>query len=206
MLSSVFIAIISAVSLAASAPALQARQLYTVTQSAPFNLIVESSNSTLNGSQLFAGHSGAAIEELIVGSKTISQSSSSQFNFNVSSTTYQQYSNITGQQGSLVWTLPASNINVSEPLQFLYNPAYNTAVMQFAPSAGAIFGFKNDYLVVAHYTDATPAVVALERWYTCMIPLAQGNGYNYHALAWGLGSKTPDNDSCQSVRVKRVFV
>lgn len=206
MLSSLVLAFALAATLVASAPTLRARQTSTG-QSGLFNLIVESSNSTLNGSQLFAGHAGAAIEDLIVGNQTITQSASTQFNFNVSASSVNKYENVTGSLGNVVWTLPALPRSVSEPLSFTFNPSFDTAIVQFEPTTGTTFGFKDDYLVYPEYTDddKTP-VIALERWYTCTIPINQGQGYGYFALLWGLGSKVSDNETCQSVRVKRVFV
>lgn len=208
MFQSSLLAIFSFAALATAAPTIVTRSSSEPIISAPFSLILESTNSTLNGSYLVASHAGAAIEQLVVGSKTISQGRSTTFNFNNSQNAVDSsIVNITGVQGQLVWTLNGSNFNLSEPLVFVYNAAYDTAVPEFQPTSNpTTFGFVDNLLKVAQYTDdAKTPVVALDRWYACQYSPAQAGGYSYFALAWKLGSGTPDNASCSKVSVKRVY-
>lgn len=71
-------------------------------QSDPFYLVLQSSNSTLNGRTLFACHEGAAIEGLCLGPK--------QDKANVPYSTFRfNYTKSTPKSGLLTWTLKGSD-------------------------------------------------------------------------------------------------
>lgn len=71
--------------------------------SKPFDLVIESSNNTLNGQKLSACHSGAAIESLCLAGNP-----GSQYYMN---TTKGQEAPIKGTtpSGTLIWNLPIGN-------------------------------------------------------------------------------------------------
>lgn len=73
-------------------------------QSKPFNLVIQSANKSLNGEQLSACHSGAAIESLCLAG------AGSEFYLN---TTQGQQAPIEGlsPSGTLIWKLPYINQN-----------------------------------------------------------------------------------------------
>ncbi|KAL2060738.1 hypothetical protein VTL71DRAFT_9379 [Oculimacula yallundae] len=181
---------------------------YYNNQSAPFQLILESSNSTLNGKALYACHEGAGIEGLCIGSSG-SPSTSDTFTFN---TTEQGSPNteLPGQTGLVTWLLHGGNFNASSSLQLTPSPTSNVAVPLFFPGdqGFANYGFdKKNKLFVAGYLDNTvsPPVYksqAYYRWYVCLT----NAGYTYTTLAWTVGSAAPENPSCQKVDVKRVFI
>ncbi|CZS97688.1 related to heatshock protein Hsp150 [Rhynchosporium agropyri] len=182
-------------------------QYYNVT-SKPFQLILQSSNRTLNGKGLFACHEGAGIEGLCVGTSGPS-STSDTYNFN---TTYQQQTNqgLPGQTGLVTWLLRGGNFNVSSSLQLAPSPTSDVAVPLFFPGDQGFSGYgfdKKDKLFVAGYLDNTvsPPVYkaqAYYRWYACIT----NAGYTYQTLAWAVGSGKPENPSCEKVDVKRVFI
>lgn len=144
-------------------------------QTPPFNLILLSSNSTINGSSLVACHEGAAIEGLCVGSKlTAANASYSTYNFNYSSALYNP--NYTqGIVGELTYTLRGSNFNESEPMQLLPNVISNVALALFQPSYSAtqVAFDDHDLLNIQSSLDDTtvPATTnvtkAYYRWYAC---------------------------------------
>jgi len=178
-------------------------------QSLPFSLVLLSDNSTYNGTVLTACHEGAAIEGLCVGSAyDPPEPYYAQYAFNVSSYPYTGNKTI-GETGYLTWELQASNINVSEPLNFQYNTLSNVAVPLFYPSdqnSIPVAFDENDLLNIQGYLDdttvpATENTVALYRWYVC----TTNAGYTYTTLAWALGKYPPENPTCVKVDVKRVF-
>lgn len=179
-------------------------------QSDPFNLIVLSSNSTVNGSVLYSCHEGAAIEGLCLGGAyNPPEPAYSRFTFNVTSTPYTGNASI-GETGYLTYELQGANFVESEPLIFDYNPTSNVAVPLFYPQeSGQLVAFdNNDLLNLQGYTDDTTSPITTAeiftyyRWYTC----ATYVGYSYTTLAWALGNAAPENPSCVKVDVKRIFV
>ena len=203
MLQSILATILAYASLTSAVP-LERRQVQQANTSAPFNLIVETAhNETLNGSQLFSYHAGAGIEQLGIVKQTLDTvNTAGLFQFNSSS--YSSYETDTGSYGTLVWTLHGNNFNVSQALGFNYSPFYNTAVPEFGIGSTIFLKFADDFLLVPHTTSTTTS--AIDSWYACDIPQDQALGYNYFALAWGLGTAVPDNKSCQKVSVKRLFI
>lgn len=77
----------------------------TAKQSRPFFLVLQSSNTTLNGRTLFAGHEGAAIEGLFLGPKLAkTKPEYATFHFNTTK-------GDTSGEGLLTWVLEGSNFN-----------------------------------------------------------------------------------------------
>jgi hypothetical protein len=180
-------------------------------QSAPFNLIVLSSNHTINGSSLGAYHEGAAIEGLCLGPPPSAAGSSyQQFQFNTSNTPYTGNKTI-GAPGYLTYELRGGNFNVSEPMGLTYNPVSNVAVPEFFPGSDYatvvafdcenklnIQGYIDDRMLPVEYGE----VKAYYRWYICQTYA----GYSYTTLSWVMGDHSPENPSCVKAEVVRVFV
>ncbi|KAH8650576.1 hypothetical protein BGZ60DRAFT_388937 [Tricladium varicosporioides] len=176
---------------------------YYANQSAPFNLVLKSSNSTLNGSALYACHEGAAIEGLCLGGPP-TNSQSDVFTFNTTSIPD------VNTTGLLTWELHGGNFNLSSPLSFSYNPASNVAFPVFMPSdtSNLQVGFDEcGKMYVSGYQDDTKPLPNYEasklyRWVICKTYY----GYLYTTLAWVMGKGEAQNPTCQAVEVYRVFV
>ncbi|KAE8443307.1 hypothetical protein EG329_002023 [Mollisiaceae sp. DMI_Dod_QoI] len=174
-------------------------------QSAPFYLVLQSQNSTYNGSTLSACHEGAAIEGLCLGGSLTS--TSVQYTFNTSSDATPDP--VLGPAGSLNYELRGGNFNLSSPLTIPVNPISNVAVPLFTPGEGTtsvgfdgenklfVFGYTNDTV-----SPPTYETKAYYRWYVCLT----NAGYTYTTLAWVVGPGSPENPSCVKVDVERVFV
>ena len=185
-----------------------AQDSYYSSQTPPFYLVLKSSNSTLNGSALASCHEGAAIESLCPGAAFNPALNPATYNLNYSSVAYPTPSdNITGL---LTWTLKGSDFTLISPLSFSYNPTSNVAVPMFYPSeVGTIpFGFDEEGRLVLsnYYYDDTvvPGVfkqVTLNRWQVCTTAM----GYVYDTIAWVMGKGEPQNPTCQSVEIYRVW-
>ncbi|KAF2465393.1 uncharacterized protein BDR25DRAFT_239524 [Lindgomyces ingoldianus] len=183
-------------------------------QSAPFHLILLSSNTTINGSTLSACHEGAAIEGLCLSNSiSISQPESiapGTFTFNYSDSVVTP--NVTlGSPGYLTYLLQGSNFNFSEPMGLYVNPTTNVALPLFYPgdNLATVVSFDESNLMnIQGYIDDTksPAAVgnitAYYRWYSCT---TYYTGYTYVMLSWVLGAREPQNPTCIKVNVKRVF-
>jgi len=176
--------------------------------SAPFNLIVLSDNSTINGSALTACHEGAAIEGLCLGGilSKPTDISYETYTFNISSSPVDVEPSI-GFSGYLVWELQGVNFNLSSPLTLSFNPTSNIALPLFEPTAyGTSLAFDvNDLLNIQGsdgYLPTSGTTVAYYRWYIC----ETDGGYLYTTLAWAVGAGKPENPTCSKVHVKRVFV
>jgi hypothetical protein len=173
---------------------------YNVT-SDPFSLVLRSiSNSTLNGTPLYACHEGAAIEGLCLGGNT--SPSSQQFHFNTSEV-------IQSPSGYLTFTLVGGNFIVSQPMMLSYNDISNVAIPLFQPSeSGTLVAFDaENKLYIEGYLDDTKvpmsphAPMDYYRWWACTTYA----GYQYETLAWVMGNGVPQNPTCQKVDVVRVF-
>ncbi|KAK4087937.1 hypothetical protein PCL_06652 [Purpureocillium lilacinum] len=179
-------------------------------QSKPFNLVLQSSDKSLNGQQLAACHSGAAIESLC-----LAGSSGAKFFLNTtqgSTSPLKQYD----PAGVLIWNLPIGGDGgvESEPMSFYTDPSTNVALPLFEPGYGRQYvaaESKTGRLAVLSYLDDshTPPtgdkVRALSNWYVCQ---SYYTGYQYRTLNWvlGNGSQKPQNPSCVKVEVQRKFV
>ena len=204
-LSAIVLALAS--SLTTSAAPLERRQEYTqtVNQSAPFYLRLQSRNTTYNGSYLFAGHAGAAIESFL---PTTNKSMASTFNFNITNygTSQDSSYNVTGHPGILTWTLVGGNFEAPSSAQFVYNPSTNVVPVQLytGNDTATYLAFDNKgRLNYPYYNNEESEYQALRRFQICK---QYTSGYNYISLAWIIGSNRPNNPTCASVQVVREFV
>ncbi|TVY36589.1 hypothetical protein LSUB1_G007001 [Lachnellula subtilissima] len=189
---------------------------YYTNQSAPFNLVLTSQNTTLNGSTLGSCHEGAAIEGLCVAGNVDneftgplnSDSGAYTFNYTTTQATEPTGVNVTGL---LTWLLVGGNFETSSPMQLDPVPTSNVAVPLLEPSEeGQLVAFDADNkLVIMRTVDDTQPLPnysskALSNWYAC----TTDSGYLYQTLAWVVGTETavPQNPTCQKVEVVRVFV
>ena len=200
-------------SLAAAAVTLaqDSEPFYNIT-SDPFYLVVTSEDGKVNDT-LSACHVGAALESLCLSNALAGDSPSSldgsEFQFNTS--VYSQAPEPTfGIPGILTWWLQTSTINVPSSAGFNYDVTSNLAVPIISPGSGSdttqMAFNKQDELTIQAYVRGTNGSGSYEefyRWYACDTYYAS---YDYRNLAWGLGAGKPENPSCVSVNVTRVFV
>ncbi|TVY33463.1 hypothetical protein LOCC1_G007636 [Lachnellula occidentalis] len=181
---------------------------YYSNQSAPFNLVLSSKNSTLNGSTLGSCHEGAAIEGLCVAGPLNIDSGKYTFNYTTTQATEPTGVNVTGL---LTWLLVGGNFEVSSPMQLDPVPTSNVAVPLLQPSeSGQLVSFDaHNKLVITRYLDDTKPLPnysskPLSNWYACTTYA----GYLYQTLAWVVGTEhaKPQNPTCQKVEVIRVFI
>jgi hypothetical protein len=181
-------------------------------RSGNFALAIDSNNSTLNGTFLWACHEGAAIEGLCT---SLERQSST----NVSSYAVFYHNTSTSadffQSGILGYDLVLSGGAVARSQMILQNsPTTNIAVPLFQPgrSKGAtLVNFKDECgsMYILNSVDDTVYPRRLRstkmfNWYVCTAIV----GYEYQTLAWLVGDPrfaTPQNPTCQKVDVKRVF-
>ncbi|PBP22198.1 hypothetical protein BUE80_DR006985 [Diplocarpon rosae] len=192
----------------AFATAISAQDPYYRNQTAPFKLVLSSHNKTIDGSYLYACHEGAAIEGLCVAKSVSSYSGAFTFNYTDINgpPSYPEF----GYLGLITWELQGSNFNVSSSLNLDNSPTSNVAVPLFYPGDQGFTNFafdKGNKLFVAGFLDNTVSPPAYKakayyRWYVCLT----NAGYTYTTLAWSVGSARPENPSCDSVDVKRVFI
>jgi len=177
--------------------------------SAPFALVLQSMNTTLNNTVLTGCHEGAAIEGLCASYSPLSFYTSNSslkaptYTFNTSS-----ISTTDPQPGVLIFELGGYNFNYSLPLSFSYNPTSNVAIPLFTPADGDQFVFSDTNLLgVQGFVNDTQTPIkfgpqfVVRRWYVCETYY----GYRYTTLAWALGTGEPENPSCVKVEVMRVF-
>ncbi|KAJ5523411.1 hypothetical protein N7513_012955 [Penicillium frequentans] len=178
-------------------------------QSKPFHLVItQAAKKALNGEQLSACHSGAAIESLC-----LAGSSGGHFYLNH---TKGEEAPIKGDglPGALIWNLPYNGDLVeSEPMSFYSDPSTNVAMPMFMPSYDQqeVFFNKNNIMGIYSYLNdaVTPptgdSVKVLKNWYVCETYYA---AYTYRTLNWvmGNGSQKPQNPSCVKVEVERKFL
>jgi len=181
---------------------------YYINQTAPFNLVLLSSNETYNGSTLTAVHEGAAIEGIAPGVAFTPNAPATPFYFNYSS--QETPDPVLGYSGLLIYNLNVGFI-VSEPMRLSINPTSDVALPLFFPDVDnyQTVGFDKDGLMfIASYVDDTVdppkyETMALYRWYVCLTQY----GYLYQTLTWVVGVHThPQNPTCVKVDVKRVFI
>lgn len=184
--------------------------------SKPFSLVLTSENSTINGSTLSACHTGAALESLCLsrggGVSNPTAIPASAFNFNTSFDPFTPNATL-GTPGILTWTLQTATIDVPSSAFFNYDPTTNIAIPILRPGSDnpQLFAFDDqDRLNVqgsvdwsANPPNSTGSTQAYYRWYACQTYFS---GYSYLNLAWGLGPEKPQNPTCVSVGVKRVFL
>ncbi|KAI0882591.1 uncharacterized protein GGS22DRAFT_46647 [Annulohypoxylon maeteangense] len=183
-------------------------------QSAPFNLVISSSNSTLNGQKLSACHSGAAVESLCLDSSiTTPQFQTFYFNGTAQETTSPGFL----PSGLITWTFTGGvpEFTSNTAMQFFYNAASNLAFPLIWPSADNAqpVSFTDEGLLAvgANVNDAVSPPKPFEnnveyltdRWAICV---TYWQSYGYTALQYVMGNKEPQNPSCQLVTVKRVYL
>ncbi|KAH8596607.1 hypothetical protein B0O99DRAFT_685607 [Bisporella sp. PMI_857] len=210
-------------------------QTQVVDQSADFNLVVISDNATINGSLLGACHNGAAHEGLCLVDSSYDHAAnyvSFQFNTtrNICTETNETGTfpiscndppiNATiGQTGLLTWWLQfggdSEPARVSQVFSLSSYPSTNVQQAQIdfgVYGVGTYVAFdENSLLNIQSYVDDTlePAYpvpgyqIVLYRWFICK---TYYTGYRYTALTWVAGPNPPQNPTCQSVNIKRVFV
>ncbi|KAK2766282.1 hypothetical protein FQN54_007799 [Arachnomyces sp. PD_36] len=176
-------------------------------KSDPFNLVIESDDKKLDGQQLVACHTGAAIESLCLYGDT-----GSEFYVN---TTKGSQSPLDGYDpsGKLIWDLPLGNETAPSPMSFWSDPSTNVALPLLQPGYDAqyvSFG-EEDRLAIISYLDDTKtpptgdSAYALKNWYVCQ---SYFSGYQYQTLNWVFGNAEakPQNPSCVKVDVVREFI
>jgi hypothetical protein len=182
-------------------------------QSAPFRLVLESNNATLNGTVLGACHSGAASEVVCLTDTPITDEPSygTIFYYNFSSTTENNYTDL-DTRGGLGYTLEAGVGPIPSRWSLAVDYTSNVAFATIGPGDITYGTFSFDscgYLYIQKSFDDTvippvniDPVKKLENWYICSMSWA----YRYETLAWKIGvTGEPQNPSCSKVRVKRVF-
>ncbi|KAI2467771.1 hypothetical protein F4781DRAFT_400589 [Annulohypoxylon bovei var. microspora] len=205
---------ISFLPILASAFGLALAQSNYPNQSAPFNLVLSSSNSTLDGQKLAACHSGAAIESLCL-DESVSTPEFQTFYFNGSA----QAPTSPGflPAGLITWTFTGGSppFTQNTAMAFFYNAASNLAFPLIWPSDDAAqpvaFTDAGLLAVGANTNDAVSPpkpfdndiTYLADRWAICV---TYWQGYGYTALQYVMGDQKPQNPSCQYVSVKRVFV
>ena len=189
-------------------------QFYNET-SKPFSLVLSSDDTKIDGQTVSACHTGAALESLCLsGGGSISSPNPvtpTTFNFNTSTDAFTPDATL-GTPGILTWTLRTTSIDVPSSAYFNYDPSTNLAVPILTPGSeqAQMLAFDDqDRLNVqgsidwtANPPNATDGVVGYYRWYACQTYFG---GYSYNNLAWGLGAAKPEDPTCVSVSVKRVF-
>ncbi|KAI6083916.1 hypothetical protein F4821DRAFT_243933 [Hypoxylon rubiginosum] len=183
-------------------------------QSAPFNLVLSSENSTLDGLQLGACHSGAAVESLCVFANiTTPQFLTFYFNGSAEAPTNPGYL----PAGLLTWTFTGGipEFTQNTAMTFMYNTASNLAFPLIWPSDAnsQAISFTDDGLlaVAANINDTLDppepfdnyVTYITDRWAICK---TYWQAYDYTALQFVLGDQKPQNPSCEYVKVKRVFL
>jgi hypothetical protein len=184
-------------------------------QSAPFNLVVISDDSSVDGDTLAACHTGAAIESLCLSNSNSTSKPSpidaALFQFNTSDSVITPNETL-GKSGWLTYELRGSNFNVSEAMGLYTDYSTNVGLPLFSPGSADAMNVafdSDDLLNVQNYVDDTqdPPVAgnytAYYRWYSCN---TYYSGYQYVTLTWVLGEAEPQNPTCVKIDVKRVFV
>ncbi|KUJ12165.1 uncharacterized protein LY89DRAFT_709993 [Mollisia scopiformis] len=161
------------------APLVVAQTPYYADQSAPFNLVLHSASTSLDGAALFSCHEGAAIEGLCVTTDFNPVEPVSPYNFNYSSLSTPDP--VLGYQGLLTWELQAGSFNLSSPMALQNISDTNVENAFFEPSTtGTLVGFdQSNLLYILDDTTTEP-------------------GYSWYG--------EPDNASCVGVDVERVFI
>jgi hypothetical protein len=190
-------------------------QFYNET-SKPFQLVLTSNDTTINGSTLSTCHIGAALESLCLSNSNTTSNPNpiapATFNFNTTADPFAPNATL-GVPGILTWTLQSSIGNISSSAYFNYDPTTDIAIPFLTPGSDTpqILAFDSqDRLNIQGYINwtstppnATAETTAYYRWYACQ---TYTTGYVYENLAWGLGAGKPENPTCVSVGVKRVFI
>jgi hypothetical protein len=105
-----------------------------------------------------------------------------------------------------------TTMGVSSAMSFQYFPQTNLADITFSPGytkyTSVAFEAGSDKMYInSFYNDLSPpqfySSLKLENWYICLTRYH----YMFETLAWKVGAQgEPQNPSCQSVGVRRVWV
>lgn len=212
------LAFMAGISSAAMSPPQQPKYLV---QSTPFNLIVLSSNSTLNGTHLYACHEGAAIQGLCTNSSRVIREGPNperiaahtvRFFLNTTAEPAQPGTDLSDTErgpGILTWSFV--HMTVSLGMTFYQKWCTNVITPLFTPgSAGTVMvSFdKDDKLFMWNWRDESELPnwanmgytrKAYYNWYICRT----NAGYLLETVTWLTGG-VPLNPSCQKVDIKRV--
>ncbi|QIW98315.1 hypothetical protein AMS68_003833 [Peltaster fructicola] len=174
--------------------------------SAPFFLILSSSNQTYNGTALEVCN--ASGKTALCANGAIANSSTSSFVFDKKSSS--AFGTDTGT--GFVEYLTSDRLQ----LDFRYSPISNVAFADFvepqnATYSGLYVAFNGDNLEITdNYDDTTQlatvngGIIMYNRWLICTNTLYGGQGKPL--LNWQLGRYTAENPSCQTVRVNKQMV
>ncbi|OTB04234.1 hypothetical protein M426DRAFT_321083 [Hypoxylon sp. CI-4A] len=186
-------------------------------QSAPFALVLQSSNASLNGLKLSACHSGAAVESFCL-DESVHTPAFQTFFFNGSASPPPSGTNPGFlPSGLITWTFTGGTpeFTQSTAMAFMYNAASNLAFPLIWPAdadAQEVSFTDDGLLAVGANIDDTLAqpepfdnyvTYLTDRWAICR---TYWQGYQYVALQYVLGVREPQNPSCQLVAVKREWV
>lgn len=208
---------------------------YIVDQSADFNLVVQSSNKTLNGKLLSACHIGAAHESLcIIPVPTNFTEKYNIFQFNSTRAVCTE-TNSTGTfiydcsfqptdpalvLGSITWwyyyTFGSSLGRSPQAVYMDFNAASNVVQMQIGDFYDKLvpeqiaFDKKGLMNIPAYMDDRLEPNYELldtpQILYRWYICLTYWSVYHYYTLNWVAGAHSPQNPTCQKVDIKRVFI
>lgn len=183
--------------------------------SQPFRLILNSSNSTINGTALGACHQGAATEGLCVTNETTTSPPTPYTSFYYATSQPSSSSGATDETGGIIYynltisggtEVPSAlrlvqdvNTNVALPIFLPGNTTYTAIYIENGSGELYIPRYLDDTVSPPAYLDATQKV---KSWFVCLTTY----GYTYETLAWKVGVQgEPQNPSCEEVTVARVF-
>jgi hypothetical protein len=182
-------------------------------QSAPFRLMLESNNATLNGTVLGACHSGAASEVACYTGTPVTDDPfyGTVFYYNFNSAAEKNWTDV-DTSGGLGYTWNTSMGLIPSIWGFSVDYTSNIAFATIGPGEiyyGTLTFDSCGYLYMRDSFDDTvnpptyyDSVKKLDNWYLCLTTW----NYMYEALAWKIGvTGEPQNPTCSKVRVKRVF-
>jgi hypothetical protein len=193
-----------------------------------FKLVVESPDKSLNGKELGACHTGAAIESLCLNVKGVP------FKFRYD-TEYTPAAKGLTPDGFIVYDLPTSMypssliVALQNPqtdkifagpkvtpsaMEFNIDPSTNVALPLLFPGYDYPRQYvsfnQNGHLKIVSYLDDTKKTPptsdkarVLSNWHICN---TKYGGYSYKTLAWVLGNQKPQNPSCKKVSIRRKFI
>lgn len=178
-------------------------------QSPPFNLVLISENSTLNGTTLSSAHEGAGIQAFWPGPTAPSTDWYAIFHLNSSAPSNSSI----GEPGLLYWIFPDNPAEVVA-LGLEYGIISNVAMPLLGDGVQQMVAFDCEgFMNIQSMGDdrMSPPVpywepqvtMAYYRWYVC---LTQYVTYLDWTLVWVIGALEPENPSCVKVEVQRRFV
>ncbi|KAG4440768.1 hypothetical protein IFR05_003755 [Cadophora sp. M221] len=191
-------------------------------QSAPFNLIVLSSNSTLNGTHLYSCHEGAAIQGLCTNSsrhiregpnpRPIEPYNMRYFLNYTDGSEGERSPTKEARSGILTWAFEHMTVSCAMKLRNgwngfcsnvitpLFTPGdHNSDIVAFDGDNKLCIWNWRDEAVLPTWQNRNYEQTAYYNWYICMTNV----GYLFETLTWVSGGE-PVNPSCQKVDILRV--